>query len=146
MTGIRQHRGHCRCGSVAITAAAEPNSSVYCHCDDSRRATGSPVLASVAFPKVAIEWTARTSLKSHRTGTAARLICGECGSPVAQEHESASDRIFFNTGFMDDPAAYPPTAHTFAGKQVSWLKLCDRLPKHEKTVLITTEATGGSTL
>ena len=40
---------------------------------------------------------------------------------------------------MDNPAAYPPTAHTFAGQMLPWLQLHDDLPKHDKTILISTE-------
>lgn len=132
------HRGHCRCGSVAMVAHAAPNFSVYCHCDDCRRSTGAPVTASVAFAKNAIVWEAHQTLERYRNGTATRLFCRQCGSPVAQEHDSVSDRTFFNTGFMDDPSAFPPTAHTFAVKQLEWLRLADDLPRHDSTILIQT--------
>lgn len=133
------HRGHCRCGSVVIVARSEPELSVYCHCDDCRRATGAPVLASVGFPKMFISWEAAETLAHYKAGTATRLFCNRCGSPVAQEHDSAGHMTFFNTGFMDDPEAFPPTYHTFAGKKLSWLELHDDLPKFEKTILIKTE-------
>ena len=136
MTVAGQHRGHCRCGSVVMTANAEPVFSVYCHCDDCRRATGAPVLAAVAFMKDAIDWQAAQTLKRHTNGTAHRLFCGECGSPVAQEHDSAADRTFFNTGFMDEPECYPPAAHTFEGEQLSWLALTDDLPRAKTTLSI----------
>ena len=139
MNDSPSHRGHCRCGSVDMVARAEPELSVYCHCDDCRRATGAPVLASAGFPKKVITWEADGGLKSFKRGTATRLFCSRCGSPVAQEHESADHMTFFNTGFMDDPEAFPPTYHTFAGKKLGWLKLHDDLPKVEKTILIKTE-------
>ncbi|MCC0030236.1 MAG: GFA family protein [Brucellaceae bacterium] len=142
MTASPPHRGHCRCGSVVLLAHADPDFSVYCHCDDCRRATGAPVLASIGFPNDAIEWESSKTLARYRNGTASRLFCSMCGSPVAQEHESAADRIFINTGFMDDPEAFPPTAHTFAGRQLSWLKLADDLPRAEKTLLIKTDELG----
>lgn len=133
------HRGHCRCGSVLMTANSDPVFSVYCHCDDCRRATGAPVLAAVAFLKSSIEWQKKDTLKHHTNGTAHRLFCSECGSPVAQEHESAADRTFFNTGFMDEPENYPPEYHTFEGQQLEWLKLHDDLPRVEKTLVIKTD-------
>lgn len=133
------HRGHCRCGSVVLIALEEPDFAVYCHCDDCRRATGAPVLTSVGFSKSAIEWQASVTLARHTIGTASRLFCVECGSPVAQEHESKSDMTFINTAFMDDPEAFPPKYHTFADRQISWLKLNDDLPRVEKTLLISTQ-------
>ncbi len=139
MSEQADHRGHCRCRSVAMIARAEPELSVYCHCDDCRRATGAPVLASVGFPKVAITWEADGTLSRYREGTASRLFCSNCGSPVAQEHDSASHLTFFNTGFMDEPNGFPPTYHTFAGQKIEWLELHDDLPKVEKTILIKTD-------
>ena len=131
------HKGHCRCGSVAMRATGDPVFSVYCHCDDCRRATGAPVLAAVAFLKAGIEWESDIDLKRHTNGTAHRLFCSACGSPVAQEHDSAPDRTYFNTGFMDKPEQYPPTAHTYEGEQISWLKLSDTLPRAKATLSIT---------
>lgn len=43
---------------------------------------------------------------------------------------------FFNTGFMDEPERYPPTYHTFAGRQISWLKMHDDLPRTDATLMI----------
>jgi hypothetical protein len=122
-----------------MNAYGEPSISVYCHCDDCRRATGAPVLASVGFPKDAITWQSDGTCKRYRKGTASRLFCSACGSPVAQEHESAPDITFFNTGFMDQPERYPPTYHSFAGHQLDWLDLRDDLPRYDKTLLIKTE-------
>ncbi len=133
------HKGHCRCGSVTLTACAEPELSVYCHCDDCRRATGAPVLASVGFSKDALDWEQAETLARHTIGTASRLFCRECGTPVAQEHESKNDMTFLNTAFMDNPEAFPPQYHTFAGQQISWLDLEDNLPRVEKTLLIETQ-------
>lgn len=131
-----QHRGHCRCGTVSMVSDFTPDFAVYCHCDDCRRATGAPVLASVAFPKNEITWTGQGNISRFQSGTASRLFCSICGSPIAQEHESRADLTFFNTGFMDNPEAYPPKAHTFASQQLSWLQLTDDLHKTDTTVLI----------
>lgn len=131
------HRGHCRCGSVIMVANGEQDIAVYCHCDDCRRATGAPVLAAVAFKKSDIDWQSADTLKRHTIGTTHRLFCSECGTPIAQEHDSANDKTFFNTGFMDDPNDYPPTYHTFEGEQLQWLELKDDLPRAPATISIT---------
>ncbi len=139
MTLEPSHRGHCRCEAVVITARGEPELTVYCHCDDCRRATGAPVLASVGFPKIGITWEADDTLKRYKEGTATRLFCSNCGSPVAWEHDSADHMTFFNTGFMDNPNDFPPTYHTFAGQKLEWLELHDDLRKVDKTIMIQTK-------
>ncbi len=94
------------------------------------------MLASIGFWKKDTKWDFTDSLARFVAGTATRLFCSQCGSPIGQEHESASERIFINTGFMDDPASFPPNAHTFAGAQLPWLNLADDLMRHESTILI----------
>lgn len=131
-----EHRGHCRCESVVISVSAEPEVSVYCHCDDCRRSCGAPLIAAIGMPKTAINWIATETLATWTNGTCTRLFCSHCGSPVAQEHESAPDKTFFNTAFMDDPEKFPPTFHSFEGQQLSWLELTDDLPRYEKTKVI----------
>lgn len=137
---MSEHTGRCRCNGVVAQVSGDPNFSVYCHCDDCRRATGAPLLASVAFPKENVVWLNEETLAQFQNGSATRLFCKRCGTPVAQLHESANDRVFFNTAFMDEPNRFPPTAHTFAGEQLSWMELGDALPRHETTILIKTGA------
>ena len=144
MSNAKQHRGHCRCGNVSMASEFTPEFTVYCHCDDCRRATGSPVLASVAFPKSTITWTGEDSVSRFINGTATRLFCSNCGSPIAQEHESRNDLTFINTGFMENPEAYPPKYHSYSGDQLSWLRLDDELPRHKATVLINQNVEDGS--
>ena len=130
------HKGHCRCAGVKMFTHGEPVLSVYCHCDDCRRSTGSAVLASVGFEDCDISWTSRDTLGEYVKGTCTRLFCDSCGSPVAQQHESAPGKTFMNTAFMDEPDLFAPTYHTFAGQQIEWLELADDLPRHELTLII----------
>jgi len=130
------HRGHCRCESVVISVQAEPEASVYCYCDDCCRSTGAPVIASVGMPREKIIWDAHDTLGQYVEGSCTRTFCKQCGTPIAQIHESAPDLIFFYTAFMDDPDKFPPTYHSFERQQVNWLKLSDELPRYEKTKFI----------
>lgn len=130
------HRGHCRCEGVVILAKCEPEIKVYCHCDDCRRSAGAPIIAAVSFEKSHIDWQSSDTLARYENGSCTRLFCNRCGSSIAQEHESAPTRTYFNTAFMDEPENFAPEAHSYSTEQLSWLKLNDTLPRHEKTVSI----------
>ncbi len=134
------HRGHCRCEGVVISVQAEPEISVYCHCDDCCRSSGAPVIASVGMPRHSIVWEANESLAEFKKGTCTRTFCNQCGTPVAQEHESAPNHIFFYTALMDDPENFPPTYHSFEGQQLDWLTLSDDLERYETTKMIKVQA------
>ena len=136
---MTEYRGHCRCGGIVVSVSSEPEVSVYCHCDDCRRSTGAPLIAAIGVFKSSTHWVAKETLSTWKNGTCTRLFCLRCGSPIAQEHESAPDKIFFNTAFMDEPEKFPPTFHSFEGQQISWLELTDDLPRYEKTKVIKTD-------
>ena len=133
---MAHHRGHCRCEGITISVSGEPEVMVYCHCDDCRRSSGAPLIAAVAFPKAKTQWKITGELGRFQQGTCTRLFCKTCGTPVAQEHESAPELTFFNTAFMDEPERFAPTYHSFEGEQLSWVKLSDELPRYEKTKVI----------
>ena len=130
------HCGYCRCRSVTMHTKAEPGFTVFCHCDDCRRSTGAPVLASVAFPKNAVVWESKTTLATYGDEKSWRLFCNACGSPVAQCHAEISDLIVFNTGFMEKPQVYAPRWHSFAVDQLPWLEMGDDLPRYPKTKVL----------
>jgi hypothetical protein len=134
---MSHHRGHCRCEGVVVLVSSEPEVSVYCHCDDCRRSAGAPLIAAIGINKATINWERDDTLARWTNGTCTRLFCRECGTPIAQEHESAPSRTYFNTAFMDEPELFPPNAHSYALEQLPWLELTDTLARHEKTVSIT---------
>jgi len=133
---MTSHRGHCRCEGVTIHVTGEPEFSVYCHCDDCRRSAGAPLIAAVGYDKNAITWETRETLATWVNGACTRYFCNRCGSPVAQEHESAPTRTYFNTAFMDEPERFAPKVHSFISEKLTWLSLDDELPKNERTVSI----------
>ncbi len=128
------HSGACRCGAVRFSSSRPPNFSVYCHCDDCRRATGAPVVAFVGFMTDDVTWLADGG-KSFSNGTAKRLFCRQCGAPVGYHDDRVPDRIFFYTASMEHPEDYPPEAHSYAGEQLPWLHLADDLPRYPATLV-----------
>ncbi len=129
------HSGGCRCGAVRFSVSAAPNFSVYCHCDDCRRATGAPVVAFVGFCSQDVNWQTGKG-ENYANGAAQRLFCAKCGAPFGYRDTRMPERIFFYTAAMDAPERYPPKAHSYAGEQLPWLHLADRLPRHRETLVI----------
>ena len=97
------------------------------------------MIAAAGFAKSAINWVSDSTLQRYVNGSCTRFFCGNCGTPVAQEHESVPNRTYFNTAFMDEPERFPPTAHSYEGEQLPWLELSDDLPRAKKTISIEAE-------
>lgn len=127
------HKGHCRCGGVAVTASAPPHFTGYCHCDDCRRSAGGALIAFVGFNRDEISWDCAKSLARYENPPATRLFCNHCGTPVGYLDARLDDRIYFYTGFMTTPAAYPPASHAYVNEKLPWLAVDDDLPKAETT-------------
>ena len=125
------HLGGCRCGKVRFEASSEPVFASYCHCEDCRRATGAPVAAYVGFEIRHVEWTGEPAI--YGTPPVERYFCKTCGAPIGYRDARIPDRIYFLTGAMDNPEAYPPQKHGYANDQLSWLKLDDNLPQFAAT-------------
>ena len=125
--------GTCRCGSVAIEVTGLPHFTGYCHCDDCRRSNGAPVASFAGFEEKDFGWTSKENLGEWRNGDYVRLFCKVCGSPIAYRDDNLPDVVFFYTGFMSDPAAFPPEHHSYYKHKIKWLELSDDLPKFENT-------------
>ena len=125
------HQGGCRCGKIRFEATSDPVFTSYCHCSDCRRATGAPVAAYVGFDKQSVQWSGTPS--TYGSPPVERLFCSTCGAPLGYRDARIADRFYFLTGAMDDPEAYPPAKHGYAGEQLTWLELSDDLPRFPAT-------------
>ena len=129
----KTHKGQCRCGGVRIEATGAPGFMGYCHCDDYRRSNGSPVSAFVGFRPIDVKWLTKETLSKWRNGNYVRHFCKVCGAPVAYVDENAPEMIFFYSGFMVEPANFPPEHHSYHGEHIPWLILNDTLERFENT-------------
>lgn len=77
-------RGTCFCGSVALEVAGEPMLQGYCHCDDCRHWSGSPVTCYALWQSDAVRITeGADKVGSYsKSGQAERKHCSECGGAL----------------------------------------------------------------
>jgi len=127
------HPGSCRCGSVSMKATGSPQFSGYCHCDDCRRSNGAPIVSFAGFGRAQVEWKSQERLAEWNNGPFTRMFCKACGSPVAYADQQVSEIVFFYTGFMKDPSAFPPDHHSYYNEKLDWVQLSDTLERFEKT-------------
>jgi hypothetical protein len=122
--------GHCLCGAIRFTARTEPLSTNYCHCESCRRHTGSAVAAFVTFPKDSVEWSGAERMRYRSSPLVVRSFCGNCGSPLAYEHENSAEQIDLYLGAFDDPADFPPRKHVHCRERVAWFETTDHAPRY----------------
>jgi hypothetical protein len=125
--------GGCLCGAVRYEVAGEPIASAICHCVSCRKAASAPQVPYVMFPADAFRVTQGVPTEFRSSPPVTRGFCGRCGSPLTYRVQDAPDVVDVLTCSLDDPSAFPPTSHIWAGEKIEWDVLADGLPAYRTT-------------
>ena len=126
------HSGGCLCGAIRYEARKAPKFSVLCHCHMCQQWTGSAMLATAAFDRDAVAFTAGEPRVHRSSAVGERGFCGECGSSLFTRYASGGafdDVIFIGLGTLDDPEIAPPDVHYGAEGELSWMRRDDGLAR-----------------
>jgi hypothetical protein len=123
------HEGGCLCGAVRYRIAEPAKFSSICHCRSCQRATGAPAAAFVGVLRSQFE-RLRGSPRMYASSPGVRRgFCGACGTSLSYEGDAWPGEIHIYTATLDDPAALPPTVHTYTVGRISWFDPDDGLPR-----------------
>lgn len=121
------YKGACFCGAVRLEVSGAPGLQGYCHCDDCRSWSGTPVTAYCLWPAAAVKVTAGAEhLATYsRDGKTIRQHCAKCGGAVMTETEAFGMIDVYPPVTPDFPFA--PAAHIYYGMRM--IDMPDGLPK-----------------
>jgi hypothetical protein len=126
-------QGGCFCGAVRYRASITPLASMACHCNSCRRLTGAPMVAWLTFPKDQFQYSQGQPAQLHSSPGVLRTFCGACGTQLTYHNDKYVDEIDVTTSSLDDPAAFPPSHHSWMSHNVSWLRMDDGLPIYQRS-------------
>jgi hypothetical protein len=123
----KTQRGRCYCGAVEIETRGEPVEMGYCHCENCRHYSGSPVNAYTLWEVDNVKVTKGEEFlgRFKSSEISERCYCTKCGGNVFVDHATFS--------LIDVPAgvlstlAFKPTVHLNYEDTV--LPMKDGLPK-----------------
>lgn len=124
-----EHEGGCLCGAVRYAIAEPVKFSSVCHCRSCRLATGSPAAAFVGVPDARFRETRGTRAIYESSPGVRRGFCRTCGTALTYAGDNWPGEIHIYTATLDDPAAFPPTMHTFTVDRIAWFHPDDGLPQ-----------------
>jgi len=125
--------GGCLCGAVRYRIQGEPLSSGTCQCRTCRRASAAAIVPWITVISEHFVFTAGQPTEYNSSPPATRTFCGRCGTPLTYRHTSCEGKkIDVTTVSLDDPEAFPPTAHIWTSHKLKWIKLADGIPCFEK--------------
>lgn len=124
--------GRCHCGAVRYTVAGEPEHAALCHCSDCTRAAGAQMVGWALFPREAVTvFGSPVEYRSSEHGR--RQFCGTCGTGLFYTSEAAfPGKIDIQIATLDEPEAYPATAHIQVAEDPAWMKGEHDLPRFER--------------
>lgn len=121
------------CGAVRYRSTSRPSLSLLCHCRSCRRISGAPVVGWVTFASGHFAFAKGEPVRWASSPGVSRGFCNRCGTPLTYQREDESGEIDVTTCSLDDPAAFPPTHHTWCSHAVAWLHADDDLPKFQRS-------------
>ena len=124
--------GGCLCRAIRYRVTGKPTNTMVCHCQTCRRAAGSPVVAWLTFATRDFGFSKGTPVEFSSTPPVRRTFCGSCGTPLTYTHDKSPDSIDVTTCSLDDPAAFPPTHHSWLSHDVGWVRFGDGLPAFQQ--------------
>lgn len=117
---MQTYEGGCLCESIRYRVSGTPSSSIICHCNTCRRASGAPSVAWLTFDRDQVETLSGTPLTFESSPGVVRRFCGVCGSAISYENRESPDIIDMTTLSLDDPAVFPPTREVWLTHKISW--------------------------
>ena len=124
--------GGCFCGAIRYRIEGRPSNSMVCHCQTCRRVAASPVVAWVTFAKESFAIVKGKPAEFRSSPPVLRTFCLACGTPLTYAHDNQKATLDVTTCSLDDPAAFPPTHHSWLSHNVPWVRFGDGLPEYQQ--------------
>jgi hypothetical protein len=91
------------------------------------------MVAWLTFPKDQLAYVRGEPALLRSSPSVARTFCSACGTQLSYQNEKYPDEIDVTTSSLDDPAAFPPTHHSWMSHNVPWVQMGDGLPAYQRS-------------
>lgn len=117
--------GGCLCGAIRYTVDAEIKDLRACHCTHCQKASGAGGSVNAVLPSSAVKFTKGTpkryDARADSGRTLYRFFCGDCGSPLYSQRETAPETMVLRIGTLDNPPdGLKIAAHIWTRSARSW--------------------------
>jgi len=124
--------GSCLCGGVKYSITGELNPIQLCHCQQCRKAQGTPFVSNIPLLRKQFELLSGAELLKEYASSEGkgRVFCSHCGSPLYSHRHSDPQSIRLRAGTLDQDLPVRPVSHAYTGSAANWWKINDQLPQH----------------
>lgn len=128
--------GRCLCGAIRFNVSAKPLLEANCHCDDCRRATGSPYGALAFIPEASLDIEGDTpgsySHSSDRGSEMEKLFCPTCGSQLFTRNRARVGMVGIRIGAIDDASWFKPSVNVYRSRALPSTPIDEEINSFEK--------------
>ncbi len=123
------YEGRCFCGAVRLEVRGDPFLAGFCHCQDCREWSNTPVTSFAMWPPEAVTITQGKEVIARfaRIPETPRTWCSRCGSHIGAFRDQYDPPHTVLAPHMLPMFPFVPTLHLFCAEAVVELK--DHLPK-----------------
>lgn len=116
--------GGCLCGAIRYTVDAEIKDLRACHCTHCQKASGTGASVNAVLPSAAVRFTKGTpkrfDAKAESGRTLYRFFCGDCGSQLYSQRQTAPENLSLRIGTLDNPGPMKIVAHIWTKSARAW--------------------------
>ena len=117
---LHRAEGGCLCKSIRYRVTGAPLSSIICHCNSCRKASGAPSVGWLTFNVANFEVLSGELRSFQSSPGVTRKFCGVCGSPITYENDRDPETIDVTTVSLDSPDRFPPVREVWLEDKVTW--------------------------
>lgn len=115
--------GSCLCGAVKYAVSGDFEMSGNCHCNTCKKITGGPfeAFAIVAAENFELTSGKETLVQYKVSAKAKKNFCGNCGTPIYNQHKHVPGKLVVHIGSLDDPSVVSPSFNLHCDNMLAWV-------------------------
>ena len=115
--------GSCLCGAVKYATSSDFEMVGNCHCNTCKKITGSAFEAFAVIPRESFTLMAgEDALVEYKISPKVKkYFCGNCGTPIFNQHRLAAGKLIVHVGTLDDPTCVTPTLNLYCESMLPWV-------------------------
>lgn len=126
--------GSCLCGAIRFRLDAPVKELRACHCRNCQKASGAGGSVNAVAPSAAFRITQGTPKRYSARADSGRLLhrffCGDCGSPIYSQRETAPETVVVRAGAFDNAGDMKIVANIWTKSARPWATLDPASQQH----------------
>lgn len=123
-------KGQCLCGGIQYVYHGEIQEVALCHCDQCKRAQGTPFVTNAPILNSQFELVSGEALLTSYFSSPhkRRVFCSQCGSPLFSQRTDMPEVIRLRLGTLTQGRIPAPAYQIYCDSKAAWLQLDAQTP------------------